>query len=253
VNDCGDTPEDCKCCGEQDCPCCGRFKGVCDKDGCDYNNFRLGDKSFFGKGPQFAVDSSKPFTVVTQFLTDDGTDSGDLIEIRRLYIQDGKVINNSAVKNVQGFTGDSITNKFCAAQKQAFHDQDGFVPKGGLKSMGEALGRGMVLVLSLWDDLAEHMLWLDSASPASRPVTQPGVMRGPCPPESGDPMALRSQHPDATVTYTNIKVGEIGTTYRVSTPVVNTTPAAVAAPTNVVSAVAAAVVPPATSDLTLIV
>ena len=26
-------------------------------------------------------------TVVTQFITDDGTDSGDLVEIRRLYVQ----------------------------------------------------------------------------------------------------------------------------------------------------------------------
>ena len=33
------------------------------------------------------MDSSKKMTVVTQFITDDGTDSGDLVEIRRLYVQ----------------------------------------------------------------------------------------------------------------------------------------------------------------------
>ena len=36
-------------------------------------------------------------TVVTQFITSDGTDNGDLVEIRRLYVQDGKVIDNSFV------------------------------------------------------------------------------------------------------------------------------------------------------------
>ena len=33
------------------------------------------------------MDSSKKMTVVTQFITDDGTDSGELVEIRRLYVQ----------------------------------------------------------------------------------------------------------------------------------------------------------------------
>ena len=33
--------------------------------------------------------------MVTQFLTDDGTDNGDLVEVRRLYVQDGKLIDNS--------------------------------------------------------------------------------------------------------------------------------------------------------------
>jgi len=217
LNDCGDTPSDCKCCGKhhltQNCPCCGRYKGVCDKDGCDYNSYRLGDKNFFGRGPQFTVDSSKPVTIVTQFITSDNTDTGDLVEIRRLYVQDGKVIKNSAVKNLPGFTGDSITDKFCAAQKKGFHNRDDFQPKGGLKAMGKSLGRGMVLVLSLWDDMLTKMNWLDSTTPASRPASQPGVVRGPCSRESGDPMQLRTQHPDATVSYSNIMVGEIGSTY----------------------------------------
>ena len=41
------------------------------------------------------VDTEKPMTVVTQFITDDGTDNGDLVEIRRLYLQDGDIIENS--------------------------------------------------------------------------------------------------------------------------------------------------------------
>lgn len=69
---------------------------MCDKDGCDFNSFRMGDESFFGNGLQ--VDTSKPFTVVTQWITSDNTSNGDLVEIRRLYVQNGKVIMNSAGK-----------------------------------------------------------------------------------------------------------------------------------------------------------
>ena len=36
--------------------------------------------------------------------------------------------------------------------------------------MGGALGRGMVLVMSLWDDTDVHMLWLDSDYPPTKPV-----------------------------------------------------------------------------------
>ena len=32
-----------------------RYEGVCDKDGCDFQNWRLGDRTFFGPGSQFKV------------------------------------------------------------------------------------------------------------------------------------------------------------------------------------------------------
>ena len=53
-----------------------RYDGVCDKDGCDYNHWRQGDREYFGVGSNFKVDSSKKMTVVTQFITYDGTDTG---------------------------------------------------------------------------------------------------------------------------------------------------------------------------------
>ena len=72
-----------------------RYDGICDKDGCDFNSWRLGDQTFFGPGGDYAVDTNKAMTVVTQFVTSDGTDNGDLVEIRRVYVQDGQVIENS--------------------------------------------------------------------------------------------------------------------------------------------------------------
>ena len=71
-----------------------RYDGLCDKDGCDINPFRNGDRSFYGKGPEFTVDSTKPMTVVTQFLTVNGKDNGDLSEIRRFYVQPGGGFNS---------------------------------------------------------------------------------------------------------------------------------------------------------------
>merc|ERR1711957_1028177 len=87
-----------------------RYSGVCDKDGCDFNNYRMGDTSFYGQGPTFDVETTKPMTVVTQFLTHDGTDTGDLSEIRRFYVQDGRVIENSQATSLGSDGGSSITD-----------------------------------------------------------------------------------------------------------------------------------------------
>jgi cellulose 1,4-beta-cellobiosidase len=56
----------------------------------------MGDMEFYGTGK--TVDTSKPFTIVTQFVTADGTDTGALSAINRFYVQGGKVIPNSAGK-----------------------------------------------------------------------------------------------------------------------------------------------------------
>ena len=99
--------------------------------------------NFFGPGSQYDIDSTKRFTVVTQFITTDGTDSGDLMEIRRKYVQNGKVIENPSMK-VGDKTFDSITDDFCSAQKNIFADPNTFKKNGALKSMGGAHQRGMV-------------------------------------------------------------------------------------------------------------
>lgn len=57
------------------------FDGVCDKTGCEFGAVRLNQHKFFGPGSDFKVDSSQPFTVITQFLTEDGSDEGELVEI----------------------------------------------------------------------------------------------------------------------------------------------------------------------------
>eukprot|EP00462_Mataza_sp_D1_P022070 CAMPEP_0175126806 /NCGR_PEP_ID=MMETSP0087-20121206/4056_1 /TAXON_ID=136419 /ORGANISM="Unknown Unknown, Strain D1" /LENGTH=481 /DNA_ID=CAMNT_0016408755 /DNA_START=58 /DNA_END=1500 /DNA_ORIENTATION=- len=214
------TPHACSVQGQTMCTGadCGngdgqRYSGKCDKDGCDFNSYRMGDKTFFGNTSSFKIDTTQKMTVVTQFITSDNTDTGDLVEIRRVYVQNGVVVNNS-FSTFSGLTQyDSVSDKFCSAQKQLFGDKDDFANKGGLKAMGDSLDRGVVLVMSLWDDYAVDMLWLDSDYPPTKPSTAPGVGRGPCSTSSGKPSDVESNYPDSSVAYGNIKYGAIGSTY----------------------------------------
>ncbi|EMC99908.1 carbohydrate-binding module family 1 protein [Baudoinia panamericana UAMH 10762] len=211
------TPHVCSVNGQTICSTnttCGagsdRYTGYCDKDGCDFNSYRMGNHTFYGPGD--TVDTKSKFTVVTQFITSDGTDAGKLSEIRRFYVQNGKVISNSA-SDVAGVSGNSITDSFCAAQKTAFNDTNEFAAKGGLAAMGAAFDRGMELVISIWDDYAVDMLWLDSDYPTTADPGAPGVARGTCATTSGVPSDVESQQANAKVIFSNIKVGTLCSTF----------------------------------------
>lgn len=127
-----------------------RYAGTCDPDGCDFNPFRQGNETFYGPGSDFAVDTTQKMTVVTQFIKG----SSGLSEIKRLYVQNGKVIAN-AQSAVEGNEGNSVTSEFCSAQKSVFGDEDDFTAKGGWSGMSDALAAPMVLVMSLWDDVSD--------------------------------------------------------------------------------------------------
>ncbi|KAG6809595.1 hypothetical protein H0H92_015615 [Tricholoma furcatifolium] len=197
-------------CGGTDSPD-SRYASVCDPDGCDFNSYRMGDTTFYG--PSMTVDTTKTFTVVTQFISSDGTSSGSLSEIRRIYVQNGVVIQNSNT-NIAGMaTYNSITEDFCDAQKAAFGDETDFQSKGGLTQMGDALSAGMALVLSLWDDYSVDMLWLDSDYPTNTSASTPGVARGTCATTSGVPATIEADSPNSSVTYSNIRFGDLNSTY----------------------------------------
>lgn len=100
----------------------------------------------------------------------------------------------------------------CTDTKTLFGDLDDHKNKGGLKQMGEAMRKGMVLVMSLWDDHDVNMLWLDSNYPPTADPSQPGVARGPCPTTSGVPSDVEQQQASATVKFSNIRFGPIGST-----------------------------------------
>jgi len=194
-------------CGSQDGD---RFIAPTDRDGCDINAYRMGETNFYGAGPQFQVNTERPFKVVTRF----HAPAGDLTAIEQFYVQDGKEIHHPTY----AAGGDSIeSDAFCAAQKTSFGDRNSFAEKGGMKKMGEALDRGMVLVISMWDDIAVSMNWLDSYMDCD--PSEPGCTRGPCDPADGLPETLREAHPDAAYTMTNLRWGEFGSTTGASSSV----------------------------------
>jgi cellulase len=202
------TPHTCSGIGSFLCAgdACGRT-GVCDKSGCGFNAYGSGAKDFYGPG--LTVDTSRPFTVVTQFFTSDNTTAGALKEIRRLYIQDGKLIQNAAIQaTANSATGvASITQDFCTARNAS-----DFNRLGGVQGMGASLARGMVLIFSLWNSNGDFMNWLDSGN------------AGPCNATAGNPALIIQQNPEVEVTFSNIRWGDIGATFNAANLTVMSVP-----------------------------
>jgi len=151
-----------------------QYGGVCDEWGCGYNPYTIQGPDYYGmfntditvrcissntdvigQGKNYTINTLKPFTVVTQFLTKNNASSGQLNEIRRLYIQNGKVIQN-AKETFEGATLDSTTVDYCNATAATFEDA------GGFKQMTQNLAKGMVLIASIWNDQGGNMTWLDT-------------------------------------------------------------------------------------------
>jgi cellulose 1,4-beta-cellobiosidase len=195
--DCGDNAK-----GE-------RFKGVCDKNGCDVQAFRLGNEKFYGYGSEYSIDTNYPVTVTTQFITEDGTDSGKLKEIKQFYIQNGKKIEHPKY-TVNGKKHNTISTDFCEDWVADTKDGTNFLTQGGMPSIDKALENGVVLVMSLWDDHEANMLWLDSTYPVDGKAI--GDKRGVCPTTSGVPKDVEEKHGKSKVTFSDIRYGRMGTT-----------------------------------------
>ncbi|THU82426.1 major cellobiohydrolase [Dendrothele bispora CBS 962.96] len=200
------TPHPCNVTGEFVCTG-NACSNLCDPSGCDFNPFRMGNQSFYGPGK--IVDTTKPFTVVTQFVTDDNTPTGTLSSINRIYVQDGVVIQNSKTTLPGLPAANALTQDFCTDKETVLHDAASFNTFGGMAQMGTSLARGAVLVMSLWDDLSGGMTWLDGSTGDS---STPGAVRGPC--TSADVVLT----PTAAVTFSNIKVGDLNSTFESTVP-----------------------------------
>lgn len=196
------TPHTCSGVGSYLCAGaeCERNVGTCDKPGCGLNPYAFNARRFYGPG--LTVDTSRPFTVITQFLSSDNTSAGELTEIRRMYIQDNQFIMNAEARvnaTAQQPAIDTpgvITQDFCNARNAS-----DFNRLGGMKGMGASLSRGMVLIFSLWNSEDDFMNWLDSDGD------------GPCTTLDGNPADIVQNTPETSVTFSNIRWGDIGTTF----------------------------------------
>merc|ERR1719471_355073 len=190
-----------ECTDDEMCGVSDRYTSVCDRDGCDFNAYRLGDQTFYGPGDEFTVNTLKPMTVTTRWIVE----NGELKEIGRIYYQEGKEIPQTMV-DIEGSVFNTITDATCLKMRDYWaNKQNTYLQKGGMKSMGESMARGHVLVMSLWHDDHVQMKWLDAEL-----GEDPGRTRGSC---SGDQIDFDSpEAQNAYVTFSNIRYGEIGTT-----------------------------------------
>lgn len=166
--------------------------GVCDKSGCKQNPYSMGFPEYYGLG--YEVDTSRPFTVVTQFHADE---TNTLTSYTRLYVQDDVVIEMPKV-DVNGVEQNAMDDAYCEATNATE-----YMRLGATSGMGEALARGMVLIFSLWWDKSSNMTWLDSAAEGN----------GPCNATESNPTFIQQVQPDPQVTFSNIRWGDIGSTF----------------------------------------
>lgn len=184
------------------------WEGDCDKWGCTYNAYKNGNKNFYGYGRKFDVDTSRPFTVVSQY---PANKDGTLKQYNRLYVQDGRIIKQATI-NVTAETNEALAN-FYGNGKQNFMDEEyckvsggteRYLDLGGTREMGAAMSRGMVLIFSIWWDAGGYMQWLDGSATNS----------GPCDATEGSPENIVKAEPFPEVTFSEVKWGEIGSTYK---------------------------------------
>nr|BAF57398.1 putative glycosyl hydrolase family7 [uncultured symbiotic protist of Neotermes koshunensis] len=119
------------------------------------------------------INTAEKITVVTQFVGSGST----LREIRRRYVQGGKTID---VPDRTKY----LNAAFCGASK--------------ISAIARSFAQGYVIVFSLWD--SNGMAWLDGGS------------AGPC---TGNEQVeqFENANPNAHVVWSNIKYGDIDTTY----------------------------------------
>ena len=201
-------------CGEGD----NYYEGFCDKDGCDLNTYRGGNTTFYGPGSQFTIDTTQKMTIVTQFRTQNNSSFEPIVEMTRIFIQGEKVLY-APNTNIAGMDSqyNSIKDGMCNATKKAFGDVNAWSGYGGMYKMYSSMNPdGFSLSISINDDSKNHMLWLDSNFPTDK--TTPGGPRGTCATDSGAPADVEQNAADAYVMISNIKFGEIGSTFT-GTPV----------------------------------
>jgi cellulose 1,4-beta-cellobiosidase len=181
--------------------------GHCDYNGCNFNPYQLGDATFYGPG--LTVNTNEVFTVVTQFHTTNGFSNGSLTEISRFYIQNGVTIPNPNFLE----TGSAITMAFCADEAALFKELNTFQDFGSFASLTLALDAGVVLAFELEGNyLGPNLQWLDGIWPTANSLAA-GAKRGTCPVNTVSPPDLvESVDQYEGVTFSNIRVGPVGST-----------------------------------------
>ena len=200
---------------------------ICDQGGCGLNPFRHGPGStyntetsndkFYGKGSEFQLDSTQKFTVVTQFHTEDNTESGALSSIERFYIQNDKVIELPTLyiksptdgTHLGGLVNPSLSKEFCTDTYDRWNGDKDYEP---FAQIGNNMDSGMVLAMSIWYQQETYvdgkpdggnqtgMSWLDGSNYWGKTT------------KCGSCSQTTTDTGEYHVTYSDIRTGDIGTT-----------------------------------------
>jgi len=220
-------------------------QGVCDQSGCGLNPFRYGpgtsyngetnNEGWHGVGSSFEIDTSKPFTVTTQFHAS---------SISRFYLQNGKRIDLPALYVLPPTDGShyaelespAIKEDFCVdiydrwdgeTARTSWRDESDEEP---LPQMLKNLENGVVLAMSAWYDQETYsngkpsgtqtgMSWMDGVNNWGH-----YTKTGPC-------HETTSDAGDHQATFSDIRFGPIGTTVPSAPPAPTPAPTPAPAPT----------------------
>jgi cellulose 1,4-beta-cellobiosidase len=175
---------------------------LCDKYGCEYQPYRLGHTDFYGRNK--TIDTNKKFTVVTQFKTD---------KVTQFFIQDGKKIE-VPTPDLPGLPAqNSINADYCKAKTELYEYRDRWNRVGGYAKHLEMLSQPMVLTMGITNDHWSWNAWLDSQW-LPEEEGKPGTERGPCKLEDNDPAETSARYGRATVVWSNLRFGPIGSTVK---------------------------------------
>jgi hypothetical protein len=217
--------------GVTKCEGTGSPSTVCDQSGCGLNPFRYGpgttyndettNAAWYGPGTAYTLNSKKSYTVVTQFHADPV-----LSNITRFYLQNGNRIDLPTLfvlppkdgQHMGGFVKPSISKGFCTEIYDRWNGEAAYAP---LEQMGKNMENGMVLAMSAWyaeesyvngkpQGTQTGMSWLDGVNNWGK-----YIKAGPC-----DQSTTDSAGPYQAI-FSNIRIGDIGTT---TGPVVPTPP-----------------------------
>ncbi|KAL2264859.1 hypothetical protein VTJ83DRAFT_7369 [Remersonia thermophila] len=208
----GFTAHPCEIAGQRRCKGGKECSEACGPEACSFDPFRLGHRGFYGPGARYAVDSTRRLTVVTQFVK--GTDGG-LAEIRRFYVQNGRVIpnvdiaggSNGSSSNKASAAGSGFTGSLCRPAGNG----DAFVENDGMARLGRAISQPMVLAMALWDDYRPNVLWPDTSFATDPPGSECDVTTGV--PSEIEPEGTRQANNNYVI-FSNIRFGPIGSTFR---------------------------------------
>jgi len=209
--------------GVSECEYTGSPKTVCDQSGCGLNPFRYGpgtsyneetnNDQWLGFGSDYEIDTSKPFTVTTQFHD---------MNISRFYLQNGQRIDLPTLyvapptdgSHYSPFEGPALREDFCV---DIYDRWDGDTKLKPLAQMFKNMENGMVLAMSAWyaqetyvnglpTESQTGMSWLDGVNNWGH-----YTKAGPC-------HETTSDAGDHQATFSNIRFGPIGTTLDVFPP-----------------------------------